>query len=251
MHAPCDGVRVVGYSERGIFNSLLYEIGLSPKAIELLEELLGLIQFPEDSPDFAGLRGAEVLVEQSLSDFGDADLILLLHGGGWRRAVFVEGKVKPAQLGAWKIRDAWRQFLKRKHGKLDSSNLFTQLYHKVRFVRALQTDGIEGVIEGIRFPACSTKQLRKLGANPVVLDAAAMIREYADEPFFVALVPDSPENLQDFFDNDLKCGPYADVDGWDTAGWGYLNWARVEEFCEEHQLDSTLRVFEFNRGQLY
>jgi hypothetical protein len=250
-HTPSGGVRVVGYSERGIFNSLLYEIGLSPNAIELLGELLGLIHFPVGKPNFTGLCGAEVLVEQSLSDFGDADLILLLHGEGWRRVVFVEGKVKPAQLGAWTIDAAWRQFLARKNGKLDSSNLFTQLYHKIRFIRALQTDGIDGIVKGVPFPECSTKQLRKLGANPVVQKAAVMIGAYAEEAFFVTLVPDSRKNLEDFFDSDLRRGPDTDVTDWSTEGWGYLNWELIEEFCEEHELDSTLRVFEFNRGQLY
>jgi hypothetical protein len=97
---PTDGVRVCGYSERGIFNVLFYEIGFSRDPIGTLERLLSLTRFSDGPRAFSGLQGADVLVEQSLSDFGDADTILLLHGSGWRRVVFIEGKVKPAQVGS-------------------------------------------------------------------------------------------------------------------------------------------------------
>ena len=105
-HQPVGGVRVCGYSERGIFNALLYDIGFSADPLSTLGGLLSLICVPGRTLDFSSLEGAEVLVEQSLSDFGDADVILLLHGAGWRRAVFIEGKVKPSQVGRWTIQAA-------------------------------------------------------------------------------------------------------------------------------------------------
>ena len=45
-------------------------------------------------------------------------------------------------------------------------------------------------------------------------------------------------------------GPADDVSGWNVNGWGYLTWAQVEDYCRE-QPANTLRVFEFNRGQIY
>jgi hypothetical protein len=123
--------------------------------------------------------GAEILVEQSLSDFGDADAALLLHREDWRLVVFIEGKVKPSQIASWRIETARNAFLGRQDGRLDSSNLFTQLYPRVRFIHGLRTLGINGLVQGIAFPACSTKTMRKLGSNPVVRKAAAMIGEYA------------------------------------------------------------------------
>jgi hypothetical protein len=250
-HEPTRGVRMCGYSERGIFNALLYEIGFSSDPIHALSGLLSLICVPGMPLDFSGLEGAEVLVEQSLSDFGDADVILLLHGAGWHRVVFVEGKVKPSQVGSWTARNAWKDFQARKKGCLDSSNLFTQLYHKVRFISALRDGGIAALQQGVVFPACSKKTQRKLGRNPVVVRATRMIEAYAQEAIYVAVVPDSVGNLGDFFANELVAGPVTDVTGWSTAGWGFLTWEQVEEYCRQHGLERTMRVFDFNRGQIY
>jgi len=203
------------------------------------------------SVDFSNMQGAEVLVEQSLSDFGDADVILLLHGAGWRRVVFIEGKVKPFQTRSWTVHADWGGFLDRKKGHLDSSNLFTQLYHKVRFISALRDEGIDALQRGVAFPACSTKALRKLGSNPVVLHAAEMIETYAQEALYVAVVPGSAANLKDFYTNELVTCLPTDVTGWSTEGWGFLAWEQVEKYCRQHGLENTVRVFEFNKGQIY
>jgi hypothetical protein len=248
---PTAGVRVCGYSERGIINALLYEIGFSADPIRALKGLLSLITLPGSSRDFSDLQGVEVLVEQSFSDFGDADAVLLVHGPSWRRAIFIEGKVKPSQVKSWTARNAWRAFLARKDNKLDSSNLFTQLYHKVRFVNALRDGGISCVEKGVAFPECSKKAVRKLGKNPVVRRATAMVQEFLDDPLYVAVIPDSSINLEKFYREDLKAGPAADVNGWSIDGWGYLAWEQIESYCKEHGLVNTLRVFDFNRGQLY
>lgn len=250
-HQPTGGVRVCGYSERGIFNALLYDIGFSADPVSALAGLLSLVRIPGAAVDFSGLEGAEVLVEQSLSDFGDADVILLLHGAGWNRVVFIEGKVKPSQRGSWTATRAWRDFQERKNGYLHSSNLFTQLYHKVRFMSTLRVGGIDALQAGVPFPACSTNELRKLGRNAVVLRAARMIERYATEAFYIAALPDSVSNLTDFYANQLMAGPADDVTGWDIAGWGFVAWEQVEAYCRQHGLHSTVRTFEFNRGQIY
>jgi len=250
-HEPTGGVRVCGYSERGIFNALLYDIGFSLDPVAALAGLLSLVCVPGAAVDFSGLEGAEVLVEQSLSDFGDADVILLLHGAGWHRVVFIEGKVKPSQRSSWTAQSAWRDFQARRSGSLDSSNLFTQLYHKVRFISTLRKGGVGALQQGVPFPACSTNELRKLGSNPVVLRAARMIEAYASEAFYVAAVPDSLSNLIDFYAGELAKGPADDVTEWDITGWGFVSWEQVEKYCRQHGLHSTVRTFDFNRGQIY
>jgi len=254
-HQAADGMRVCGYSERGIFNALFYEIVFSSDPIGVLRGLLSLICFPEDSADFSGLRGAEVFVEQSLSDFGDADAILLLQGSDFRCVLFVEGKVKTSQKGQWTVLAEWRKFLARKGGKkrdkLDSSNVFTQLFHKVRFIAGLRDGGIASLQRGIAFPACSTRSVRKIGNNLVVLEAAKLIDRHAQPSFYVAVVPDSVEALEHFFANELRDGPGDDMVGWDTRCWGFLCWEQIESFCRKHCLVNTLRVFDFNRGQIY
>jgi hypothetical protein len=250
-HEPADGVRVCGYSERGIFNALLYDVGFAADPIGVLRAFLALVRVPGSTTDFSDLQGAEVLIEQSLSQFGDADAILLLHGPSWRSVLFAEGKVKTSQAELWTVHRAWSAFLARKEGKLESSNLFTQLYHKVRFIAALRDGGSSAVESGVAFPTCSRVSPRKIGSNPVVRRAARMVEDYSQQAFYIAVVPDPAERMADFFDNELQGGPGEDVSGWDTSGWGYLTWEQVETFCREHQLANTLRVFEFNRGQIY
>ena len=115
----------------------------------------------------------------------------------------------------------------------------------------LRDEGIAGLQQGVRFPSCSTLTVRKLGSNPIVEHAARMIEKYLGDALYVAIVPDSEDHIADFYSNELTAGPAADVTGWDSTGWGYLTWAQVEDYCKRHELVNTLRVFEFNRGEIY
>ena len=93
--------------------------------------------------------------------------------------------------------------------------------------------------------------MRKIGRNPVVCRAAQLVEKYANESFFVAVVPDSPGRVARFFAQQLRQGPGQDIPEWDTRGWGHLTWGEVEQFCQSHQLENTLRVFHYNQGQIY
>ncbi len=246
-----DSFAVCGYSERGAFNALLHEISYSHKANELMIRLLNSVRTPHGAMQYKAIDGANILLEPSLSDFGDADAIVLLHSAGERCAVFFEGKVKSSQHPSWMLNDEWTKFFTGICGQLNSSNLFTQLYHKVRFVCALRNAGITGLQQGIEFPACSSKTVRKIGSNPVVLRATQLISEYLDRVQYVAIVPDNPQRVQAFFEDVLPTQNPQKLPGWDTFGWGYLCWSEVEEFCRENGLVNSVRVFEFNRGQIY
>jgi hypothetical protein len=72
-------MQVIGYSERGVLNSRLYEIAYSSAPSQLLSDLVSRMVFPftESRPPLAE---ADVLVEQSISDFGDADALILFAG---------------------------------------------------------------------------------------------------------------------------------------------------------------------------
>ena len=72
---------ILGYSERGIVNALLYEIQNSKNSNPLIKILLERATFPyRDKVDF-NISTAEILIEQSFSDFGDADIVFLLNTG--------------------------------------------------------------------------------------------------------------------------------------------------------------------------
>jgi len=195
-------MEIIGYSERGVINALFYEIAYSAKSLHLSKELLALADCPSLVEFSQRMTKVRVFIEQSLSDFGDADAILLLDAEDKKGVVFVEAKVKSSQRNEWKLELEFEKF---KNGyntsdkKLSSSNLFTQLYHKHRFLNGLSDVGIDGLKKGIVFPECSTKNTRKIGNNPVVLYAVNIIEPYRDNAWYIALVPDTSIAVRDFY----------------------------------------------------
>jgi len=244
-------MKILGYSERGIVSSLFHEIAFSPGAEELLSALLKLVSFPFVGFVLSEIRMAQILVEQSFSDFGDLDALLMFETNRKRHSIFFEAKVKPIQSKQWGIQHEWQEFLSGMEGRLSSSNLFTQLYHKVRLVKGLQEVGIEGLQSGLEFPACSTKTLRKIGSNEVVLRATRLLKQHLQGVYFVAIIPDDPLSVRDFFSNTLRESSPKGFAEWDISHWGHLSWAQVAQFCSENGLHNTLAVFDHNRGQIY
>ncbi len=249
---------IKGYSERGLINSLFYEIAYSSNGYDLLDELLSLIEFPNYSFDF-NLKKISILIEQSFSDFGDSDIVMLLDNEEFKQSGFFEVKVKTYSRKQWSISEEFYKFIQPIKGpeendsenKVSSSNLFAQLYYKQRLVKALKTEGIEALREGIQFGDMFSKTKRKIGSNAVVINAAERLKNYLDDTFFVALVPDSDKILQDFFNEVLSTFIIDELEGWEIDFWGYLSWEKVEKFCLYNRLEATLEVFEFNKGQIY
>jgi hypothetical protein len=244
-------MRITGYSERGVVNSLLYEILHSRSPERLLADLLAMVHFPLVSAFSASVSDATVLVEQSLSDFGDADAILLLRTDAGPMTMFLQAKVKPSQASLWRIEEEFQRFTAGTGGRLHSSNLFTQLYHKVRFVSALKHGGIAELQRGVPFPSPSTRSRRKIGSNPVVLRAAKQIELFLAQVRYVALVPEEPEPIARFAAAMLAKAAPRGYEGWDTQDYGFLCWFEVEQFCRKRGLANTVQAFEFNRGQIY
>jgi hypothetical protein len=242
---------VIGYSERGIMNALFYEIQNSRNPNKLLSELLSNAKFPCRGTIDKDVSSAEILIEQSFSNFGDADLVLLLVTGRHRISIFAEAKVKPSQSSKWTIEGEYEKFVKGVESRLSSSNLFAQLYHKLRMVNSLSNGGLSALQSGISFPECSSRPVRKIGYNPVVLKAIEKISQYLDDVYYLAVVPDSSSNLDDFFENRFKQRSFPNLPEWDVHSFGYIAWSDVMEFCVSRKLESTLRVFSFNEGQIF
>jgi hypothetical protein len=244
-------MQILGYSERGIINALFYDIQKSKDAETLLEMLLLLAEFPFVSDAAFRVVSAEILIEQSFSDFGDADVVLLINTGEHRISVFIEAKVKPSQISRWLIDDEFSQFVSGTQSKLHSSNLFTQLYYKLQMTTALRLGGLSALKDGVQFSQVSSKILRKIGNNAVVLRAAAKVQEYLDRTYYLSIVPDKPSNVNRFFNNAFKQAIFTDLVGWNIMHYGYLTWLDIEGFCTKHGLTNTLEVLRFNEGQIY
>ena len=244
-------MRILGYSERGLVNSLFFEIAYSQNSELLLYELLSISRFPFLSNYKFSVSDAVILVEQSFSDFGDADSLLLITSEDKSSSVFIEAKVKPFQKKSWSIEDEFDNFINGTKSKVSSSNLFTQLYHKVRLVTSLRQSGMISIQKGIPFPSSSSKQIRKIGNNQIVLNATKALLEHLDDTLYLAIVPDDRNNLETFYKSGLlEVEPEGYLD-WDVSPYGYTTWADVESYCRRNQLENTLSVFEHNQGQIY
>lgn len=244
-------MEILGYSERGLINSLCYELKYSPDNLQLLNNLLSLVSFPYRTVNFQ-ISGAKILIEQSFSDFGDADLVLLVNNFRSKQVIFIEAKVKTYQRACWNIFEEFKEFKKGiEKEKVSSSNLFVQLYHKVRLVKTLQTGGIKQLQNGVQFPRCSSKNHRKIGDNKVVLKAVNQLMGYHNKALFIALLPEDDSNLRNFYNSTLNDYDPGGFQEWAIRDWGYISWMRVEEFCRKNNLKGTLKNFKWNEGQIY
>jgi hypothetical protein len=104
---------------------------------------------------------------------------------------------------------------------------------------------------GLKFPPCSTKVVRKIGNNPVVHNAVRMIEPYCEEVWYLALVPDTPANVDAFFQRVVTTPPPAGFVEWNAARWGGLSWEAVSTFCASARMTNTGEVLKFNAGQIY
>jgi len=244
-------VKIIGYSERGLINSLLFEIKTSQNSLEILNQFLTSITFPYRDITFE-VSDAEVLIEQSFSDFGDADIVFLIHNNENKQIIFFEAKVKTFQSKGWTIREEFEKFKAGiQQNTVSSSNLFTQLYHKHRLIQTLQSDGLKQLQKGVTFPVCSSKTNRKIGSNKVVLKAVNELVPYCGDVLFVALVPDITSDLDSLYQKILKDYSPKGFQDWDVKNWGYLSWEKVEAFCKINNLEGTLKTFEWNDEQIY
>ena len=242
-------MNVYGYSERGVLNSLLNEILYSDNGDALLSCLISQAVFPltDDTPSPGT---STVLVEQSLSEFGGADVIIVTSSNAGNYTIFVEAKVT-AQARDWKLSTEFGKFKDGLKSKVNSSNLLTQLYHKQRLVTVLKRDGIRALQQGVEFPPWSTNQSRNAGTHPVVLNTLKLIQRHVDNVYYLMLVPDTDQRASTFFYNEFRNAQFKVVPGWDVSHYGYLTWATVKSFCEQNQLAATLGVFVYNYGQIF
>jgi hypothetical protein len=262
-------LEVRGYSERGMINGFFYEMRYSPEALQLLEGFLKEGSFP-DAPNnnprsrmgplrFDRLQGATIVVEQSFSDFGDADILILMKGRH-KMAVFVEAKVKTYQAPQWTIQAEWAKFQgllqlscpgldPKERRRQATSNLFVQLYRKARLVRQVWNPGES-------LPPDAISQRWSLGNNQVIHEAARLLSDYGAVIWYLAIVPDTEENVRTFYEEEFRNfrPDQALLPGWDNIEtWGFMTWERLRRFClaRETVWPDTLANFLYNEGQIY
>jgi len=228
-------MKILGYSERGIINSLIFSIGEDKTLMDAFIKEIGIEELfhPEQPKDY------EILLEQSFSGFGDADLIVIIEYKSHKKVLFIEGKVKTFYPKSWSLQ---KQYDKYKQGEYKgySSNLFYQLYLKSLLFQnkgkiKWEYDKVTNFNDVIA--RCRVRD-RKIGKNEIVWKAIKKIAE-CDQEINVALVPSEKHDINIF---DIKLVDYP---------VHFLTWETVHEFCKINKLKKTLDIFEYNKGQIY
>lgn len=260
-------IKVVGYSERGMMNALFYDLAFAARANpdqararEMLTELLRNCKFPVDpavKPQWeemlSMITSAKVFIEQSFSDFGDLDALLLLDcKNDEKHAVLIEAKVATAKSRPKTIYDFWNELHRFRRGEVKfRSSLFVQLARKF----ALVDRHVEDAGETEEHPDRTVPGFR-LGRNRIILKAAKELQAYSRNPWFIALVPDHRDTVQAFFEQTLIPNRHA-LAGRDhyVDCLGYLTWPKIKEHCKEPKNERdwrhTLEAFEWNEEQIF
>lgn len=242
-----ESMKILGYSERGIINSLIFSIG-EDKEIEgneLMGRFINKISLPEKL--LLGIPlNYTILLEQSFSRFGDSDLVILIH---YEKAeddivLFIEGKVKRSQRKHWGLKAEFERYFEKEQYEKKikyngySSNLFFQLHLKKQmFDNCNLSDFKNGVYE----PKFNDN--RKIGENKVVLKALEKIKR-CKEAYYIGIIPSTNDEIKELIkDNDYIS---------DNLKIHFLSWKTVHDFCKaEDKLEKVVKIFEYNKGQIY
>lgn len=242
-------VRLLGYSERGMVNAVCDDMAHSLVGASAVSSFLSWFDFPgANRPDFSNIESATLLVEQSFSDFGDLDLLILIENTNRRlQAILIEAKVSNDTRSWATVDDRWDEFLAMLDGgDWNTSNLFVQLHRKVRLVESL-TDPPR------RFDADLFVPRGSHGQNIVVQRAVAELKKYIRDGnvWFGAILPDAPADLEAFSRDTLQTSTVAQhLPNWNTSRWGFLSWRTIDEKTKQGW-PRTQAAFEWNRGQVY
>jgi len=229
-------VKVLGYSERGIINSIVFFLR------EHTDHILGFIKILciKDEEDFFNdACEYTFLNEQSFSDFGSNDWTIIAEKDGEKRAIFIEAK----RGKSYKIEEEFKKIneycIEGKEYKGVSSNIFAQLYYKFLLAQIDNDNEFKG--------SKIDKGIKKLGGNEVVKRAFNDNIRKVSKFYYVAILPKEVENFSKKFD-DLNLGmPEDDIKS--------VCWEKIKDFFEpiliEGQKNQVIENFIYNEGQIY
>lgn len=249
-------MEILGYSERGMIYSLLLDLDKMDKSSlqAVIQALIKEIKFVNTSTT-TPLVGGEItiLIEPSFSDFGDSDLVIICGS----TTFFIEAKVATYSK-KFSLEEEFKAFedpatrsasMKEDEAKRKSSNLFTQLYHKMGLVDGLKNGLLSKKLDCVEFDLKSTVSKRKIGTNPVVLDLAKKIMK--GNVFYIGLVPNTEDEISNFNGaiSADKTKPENLSEFWSWDNVGFLNYKLISEILPE---DGVFRkTLDFNRLQVY
>lgn len=238
-------VDVLGYSERGIFNSIVFNFKENSVKISDFFKILQI----EDKSIYEKNLKYTFLIEQSFADFGSSDLVIIAESSNQIKiVVFIEGKVKTSQL-KFSLEKHFSK-LKNCESKFKgiSSNIFVQLYYKYLLYKILENNKDDTTSLKINNIFKKDKDNpRKIGNNKIVHKAIEKIRN-ANNVYFVAILPEKIQNIS--FQNNLTelnktvfKEEKIPIQNFRNVYWGIIEDYFANDFVKEN--------FLYNKGQIY
>lgn len=231
-------MKILGYSERGIINSLIFSIGEDE---ELMDGFISKINIPEIESLKDKVKDYTILLEQSFSRFGDSDLVIVIEyeEPQKNKVIFIEGKVNTFN-GRWNIQSQFDKYLRPLNGAnfIKTSDYWSNLFSQLD-LKKLLIENWSKIVTDKEFEI-NTAYLgnRKIGSNGIVLNALQFVECNISDAYFVGLIPSTEVEIKEFKKRD-------------NTGNYYISWEKVHEFCKEYKLEKVLDIFEYNKGQIY
>ena len=223
-----DKIKVFTYSERGIMDSLIYSLD-EENARNLIS--MAFTNFKKDK-----IAEIEFYLEQTLSQFGDPDLMISFKHGAQKILIFVEAKVSNGNKN-WSLNDQYKQYKNNK-----CSNFFWQMGLKMLLIDNCKSSESKLIAEGVNTKNKHIMRKRtsiKLGKNPVVHKLFNDIIKNTQEFYYLGIVP--TDDKVEFTDEDK-----------DLFGKiKYLTWRKIKDFAAENHLTELMYNFEWNKGLIF
>lgn len=162
---------IIGYSERGVMNAILYSIGNdNSKLTDLLRILTSNISLTILDTEF------KIYIEHSLSQFGTPDTVIIADG----IVYFIEYKVS-----------AFRKWSLTQEYKLYKNKCSSSVYSQIQ-LKKLLFDNRKSIFDDIGVYDEMFSRHRKIGNNPVVNKLAEKIQNCITAKY-IAVVPSTEE----------------------------------------------------------
>lgn len=260
-------MEVFGYSERGIIDALFYSIyfskGTNLTSNLLLKNLLEKTRMPligdrEWGNILEGFDDYEVYIENTMSEFGDPDVVILCKKeGNYAGCIFIEAKVsKSGAVLKGEFNRFVTEVVKPKGAARagTSSLLFSQLSLKWLSINKAVKGFVDNSSMGklLALNLSPPKSGRKIGSNNIATDLFNKIKTIdSDDIYFVALVPDRGAILNSHFKTAILPELSALLGNSQVSRWGYLTWQDVEHFCNKSNFTHCMAMFNYNKGHIY
>lgn len=208
---------IIGYSERGIMNSLMFSI------YNDLDEVRRFLEFL--TGDSIAIKNYEIYLEHSLSDYGTPDTVIITD----ERIYFIEYKVV-ARNPNWSLRKEYDNFQGMpKKRTSETSNVFYQLYLKEELINRIREDHISlNDDKGWSDPKSNRVNYRKIGSHELVhflfrkIQNTIKLGQKKQEVVFIGIVPEC--------NNSIKTEPNLLKGTISSNNYKFIEWEKVRAY---------------------